>query len=290
MKTATLTILVMLGLTINSYAAKDRENGDTLGIRQNDALSMDEIESYLDNNGKKIKNEILLNLINNTNPEDSSTNSVQDMYRLMLVNGKEELKNEILLTPYRFSPDCEIEENLSAQTTNENFSDICFNLEYIIADKTNLETLVGLVMHEHAHHYGVKDEQYKFASFFQKIFTSGSGLQPRIRIFSGSRIMQQGYYYLADPAFGDRGDKLFSRVTEKMRADQLCQLKGYSKHEVYYTSIMHTIGISLWVKRGTFYYLESFDNGTRCPTNFGSECSADTKRYSTFFTSITCIR
>jgi hypothetical protein len=255
--------------------------GDTREMRQAE-LSRAQIEELLRNNGEQLKLQFLLPIVNNLPSRLIEDEWARQSYERMKDNS---LKNDILFTVYDItSPDC---QNLgrAARTDSRLRSRICLDINYIARDGNSRASLAGLLIHEHAHHFGIDDDgQYRLANAIKYAVIQGRHLLPRFQVFgdlsTGAPIYHNGRSL-------DAGDSLATDWQGNLTGDQkqrlrekasiFCRSMGY-----YRASISHVTWFTL-VGDGTAIYL--LDGQANL---IPSRLEPGTTRY--LFDEITCAR
>jgi len=153
----------------NGGFIKEMRDAGKLGIHY---MTEDEIRAFLEKNGKPLKEEIVLPLIQSTYIEDFTDLKVKETYRLM----KEDvdlLRSDVNYTVIEEGI-CQTGEDLCTESL-EPYSKITFNVSQIVSRQTTIAEFSGMVMHEFSHHYaGDKDHpMYGLAHFFKEKVATG---------------------------------------------------------------------------------------------------------------------
>jgi len=161
MKLILLWVLILAISTSSVFAGKDKDGGDSSEINLKSALTREELVELLDNGGELIKLLIIIPVIVNIDPEvDLKSVESYSKFNKMIRDGRDELLKDIKLSEYDFrSLEC-LSIKHSMATVSERNSKICINLNKILKEEITVEKLIGLLMHEHGHHFGVEHSDY----------------------------------------------------------------------------------------------------------------------------------
>ena len=154
MKTMIFLIMI-LAASVHAQADRAGNGGDPILMRQ------ERIQTMVNTlKGKLIK------YLGNFESSDISNEEVRQIFNDILERG---LIEDIKLSHYEYSNDCRDNDNNIRGATahlHDIHGPICFNISYLAENNITENELIGLAMHEHAHHFGYEDLDHSFGNYF----------------------------------------------------------------------------------------------------------------------------
>ncbi len=153
-------LLAIVFCTSQALATKERDGGNIKGA------SIAQIKSFIKKDLKSAVQSFFLELDLNK-LEDNEVKSI--LQKMVEFN----VSNDIKQSKYKFANEmsqvkCLDSDNIERGATsekNELSGDICFDPELLFKQGATRSSLIGLAVHEHAHHYGFKDEENIIGKF-----------------------------------------------------------------------------------------------------------------------------
>ena len=145
--TYVLYILVLcLAQNAGARSGQHQEGGNL--IRASKAKKISEI--------KMLKNKVLESIGYGLEPHFKNSDSY-NLYVYLKNNG---LVKDIQNSKYVFKQECIPEgTDYLASTIKQKGADICFSTEKLINENASISEMIGLALHEHAHHFGYSDNE-----------------------------------------------------------------------------------------------------------------------------------
>lgn len=216
-------------LSFNVLAGHGREGGggNIESMRQAKALTKEYILKLLENNGALVKKEVLMKIPTYVTPSDLGDLTAAPIYERML-KYEVPLLDDLMFSAY--STDCSCPTDKDMCTENKIFAKVCFNVDNLERKQVNFHEFIGLLMHEHSHHFvGEMDHEvdrygnnYTLAKSFEKL--------------SQSNLLTRKYFTHTAVYVEDVGSVFFwaGQNNAKSQADFFCKYKGF-KESVHFT-------------------------------------------------------
>jgi hypothetical protein len=155
-------ILFMLNIcALAEPGGREGGGGSIDEMRKAGSLTATQIYELIKNNGILVKSQVLNKIPINIKASSIDDLDVAEIY-LKMTEGSIPLQDDITYSIYKTHCECPMGKDMC--TFNKNFADICIDVPALVNRKVSFPEFIGLLMHEHSHHYvGELDHQYNYA-------------------------------------------------------------------------------------------------------------------------------